>query len=97
MGKRRQPSKQNGRIQGVLNAPRYIREPYLSPKGVRLLNELKEAVHSGIDYFAQYEEIWRKYGKNRLIPNPECTHYVKVITHSTILPDEKRPEDEKQS
>ena len=65
----------NGRrVQEVLNAPRYIKESYISPKGLRLLTRAED------EAFA--EMIVSKYTKNRLIPNPECTHIVKVITHT---------------
>ena len=68
----------NGRrIQEVLNAPRYLKEKYLSPKGKRLLLE----AHGDKEQIAL---IWSKYGKNRLIPNPACTHVVKIITHATV-------------
>ena len=67
----------NGRrVQEVLNAPQFIKESYISPKGLRLLAGAED------EEFAA--EIVAKYTKNRLIPNPKCTHIVKVITHATV-------------
>jgi len=66
----------NGRrVQLVLNAPQFIREPYLSPKGERLIR--------GCESEEQAIEIWAKYTKNRVRRNHECTHVVKIITHAT--------------
>lgn len=76
MGKNRKTKttrdfKGNGRrIQMVLNAPRFIKQSYISPKGLRLKAE------------GASEEVIAKYTKNRLIPNPECTHVVKIIVHN---------------
>ena len=67
----------NGRrVQEVLNAPRFIKESYISPKGLRLLRTCEDE-----DIAAM---IVTKYSKNRLRFNPECTHVVKVITHATV-------------
>ena len=79
MGKNRKTKttrdfKGNGRkIQYVLNAPRFIKESYISPKGRRLLSTCEDEEITAM--------IVAKYTKNRLIPNPECTHIVKVIEH----------------
>ena len=79
MGKNRQNIKRdflgNGRrIQLVLNAPQFIKTPYISPKGLRLLK--------GCEDEAQAAEIVAKYTKNRIRRNPECTHIVKTIVHT---------------
>ena len=79
MAKKRQNIKRdflgNGvRIQQVLNATQFIKESYISPKGKRLLTQCEDE--------DQAAEIVAKYTKNRLIPNPECTHIVKTIEHT---------------
>ena len=80
MAKKRQTTSRdflsNGsRIQMVLNAPQFIREPYLSPKGKKLLKEAEDEEIAAM--------IVAKYTKNRIRRNPACTHVVKVITHAT--------------
>jgi len=66
----------NGRrVQLVLNAPQFIKTPYISPKGLRLLK--------GCEDEQQAAEIVAKYTKNRLRKNPACTEIVKVIDHAT--------------
>ena len=80
MGKNRKTQiardfKGNGRkIQYVLNAPRFIKQSYISPKGRRLLFTCEDGEIAAM--------IVAKYTKNRLIPNPECTHVVKIIIHN---------------
>lgn len=70
----------NGRrVQQVLNAPQYIKEFYISPKGLRLL---KEFGYDGTGDSMFEKNIRMRYGKNRLRPNPECTHVVKTIIHN---------------
>jgi len=72
----------NGRrIQLVLNAPQFIKVPYISPKGLRLL---AETTLTGKKLVAYKKLIQSKYGKNRIYPNPACTEVVKIITHSTV-------------
>lgn len=79
MGKNRQNIKRdflgNGRrIQQVLNAPQFIKESYISPKGLRLLRTCDDEQLAA--------EIVAKYTKNRIRRNPECTHIVKTIVHT---------------
>lgn len=79
MGKNRQTIKRDflgnfGRIQNVLNAPQFIREPYMTAKGKRLL--------AGCEDEEQAAEIVAKYTKNRIRRNPDCTHIVKTIVHA---------------
>lgn len=81
MGKNRQNVTRdflgNGRrVQEVLNAPRFIKTSYISPKGLRLLKSCDDEQLAA--------EIVAKYTKNRIRRNPECTHIVKVITHATV-------------
>ena len=65
----------NGRrIQQVLNAPQFIKESYISPKGLRLLRTCDDEQLAA--------EIVAKYTKNRIRRNPECTHIVKTIVHA---------------
>lgn len=65
----------NGRrIQQVLNAPQFIKESYISPKGLRLLRTCDDEQLAA--------EIVAKYTKNRIRRNPECTHIVKTIVHT---------------
>jgi len=66
----------NGRrVQLVLNAPQFIKESYLAPKGKKLLKEAEDEEIAAM--------IVAKYTKNRVRRNPECTHVVKIITHAT--------------
>jgi len=79
MGKNRQTIKRDflgnfGRIQNVLNAPQFIKESYISPKGKRLLSQCEDE--------DQAAEIVAKYTKNRIRRNPDCTHIVKTILHT---------------
>lgn len=64
--------------QVIYNAPRFILvESYLTKKG-----EVAMAMATTPE---QMEVVNRKYRKNRYKRNPECTHVVRIISHSKFI------------
>lgn len=77
-GNKNPRSKKNKDIQVLYSeAPKIFKEKYLSPKGKRLISQ------HGLTK-KQKEEIWKKYGKNRYIPNPNAKPIGFIIHKSRI-------------